>query len=328
MMTATLTTFDEQDSIEDITAALKLDGAVIIQRLASEQLMDDVYAEIETNVAPADLESNTDLWPPGNKTVGGLAKASPLFADRLLAHPKILDLADAVLLPIARMGPNEPESTANQEEKTHQKGFRENTVSVAENYEGSSQVIFSETNSANCNYYQVGATLLLELYGPNGKNQILHRENANYQPFIEALLPNMPEIIMSVIWAGTDFTVENGATRLVPGSHKWPEERVAREKEITQAVMRKGSAVIWLSRSLHGSGASTSSDGRVGYFHSYIVDWLRQEENQYIAVSTEAAGRLPLQSRQLLGYRSSKSLGWVKGRDQEDLLAKGVSGNI
>ena len=324
-MTATITTFDEKASIRDVASTLKRDGAVIIERLTSEQLMDDVYKEIETNVAPADLESNTDLWPPGNKTIGGLAEVSPLFADRLLAHPKILDLADAVLLPITRMGPSANEL---QEEKDTEKSSRDSTVSVAENYEGSNQVIFRKTNAANCNYYQVGATLLLELCGPDGKNQVLHRENANYQPFIESLLPNMPEIIMSVIWAGTDFTVENGATRLVPGSHEWPEERVALEHEITQAVMPKGSAVIWLSRSLHGSGASKSSEGRVGYFHSYIVDWLRQEENQYLSVPAEAARLLPLASRQLLGYRASKSLGWVKGRDQEDLLAKGVSGNI
>jgi len=324
-MTATITTFDEKASIRDIASTLKRDGAVIIQQLTSGQLMDDVYKEVETNVAPADLESNTDLWPPGNKTVGGLAEVSPLFADRLLAHPKILDLADAVLLPITRMGPSANEL---QEEKDAKKSSRDSTVSVAENYEGSNQVIFRKTNAANCNYYQVGATLLLELCGPDGKNQVLHRENANYQPFIESLLPNMPEIIMSVIWAGTDFTVENGATRLVPGSHEWPEERVALEHEITQAVMPKGSAVIWLSRSLHGSGASKSSEGRVGYFHSYIVDWLRQEENQYLSVPAEAARLLPLASRQLLGYRASKSLGWVKGRDQEDLLAKGVSGNI
>ena len=324
-MTATITTFDEKASIRDVASTLKRDGAVIIERLTSEQLMDDVYKEVETNVAPADLESNTDLWPPGNKTIGGLAEVSPLFADRLLAHPKILDLADAVLLPITRMGPSANEL---QEEKDTEKSSRDSTVSVAENYEGSNQVIFRKTNAANCNYYQVGATLLLELCGPDGKNQVLHRENANYQPFIESLLPNMPEIIMSVIWAGTDFTVENGATRLVPGSHEWPEERVALEHEITQAVMPKGSAVIWLSRSLHGSGASKSSEGRVGYFHSYIVDWLRQEENQYLSVPAEAARLLPLASRQLLGYRASKSLGWVKGRDQEDLLAKGVSGNI
>ena len=324
-MTATITTFDEKASIRDVASTLKRDGAVIIERLTSEQLMDDVYKEVETNVAPADLESNTDLWPPGNKTIGGLAEVSPLFADRLLAHPKILDLADAVLLPITRMGPSANEL---QEEKDTEKSSRDSTVSVAENHEGSNQVIFRKTNAANCNYYQVGATLLLELCGPDGKNQVLHRENANYQPFIESLLPNMPEIIMSVIWAGTDFTVENGATRLVPGSHEWPEERVALEHEITQAVMPKGSAVIWLSRSLHGSGASKSSEGRVGYFHSYIVDWLRQEENQYLSVPAEAARLLPLASRQLLGYRASKSLGWVKGRDQEDLLAKGVSGNI
>ena len=324
-MTATITTFDEKASIRDVASTLKRDGAVIIERLTSEQLMDDVYKEVETNVAPADLESNTDLWPPGNKTIGGLAEVSPLFADRLLAHPKILDLADAVLLPITRMGPSANEL---QEEKDAKKSSRDSTVSVAENYEGSNQVIFRKTNAANCNYYQVGATLLLELCGPDGKNQVLHRENANYQPFIESLLPNMPEIIMSVIWAGTDFTVDNGATRLVPGSHEWPEERVALEHEITQAVMPKGSAVIWLSRSLHGSGASKSSEGRIGYFHSYIVDWLRQEENQYLSVPAEAARLLPLASRQLLGYRASKSLGWVKGRDQEDLLAKGVSGNI
>ena len=323
-MTATLTTFDEKDSIGDIVAKLKQDGAVIIQRLAPEQLMDDIYTEIEENVAPADFESNTDLWPEGNKTIGALAGASKLFGDRLLSHPKILELADAVLQPIVRMG----SGTEGSEEKARQKDFRENTASLVENDGGSSQVIFRPTESANCNYYYVGATLLLEIYGPDGKNQTLHRENANYQPFVEKLLPNMPEIIMTAMWAGTDFTLENGATRLVPGSHKWPEERIAKEKEIARAVMPKGSVVIWLSRSIHGGGASTSSEGRVGYFQSYIVDWLRQEENQYIAVSTDAARELSLPARQLLGYRSSKSLGWVKGRDQEDLLSKGVSGNI
>jgi ectoine hydroxylase-related dioxygenase (phytanoyl-CoA dioxygenase family) len=138
----------------------------------------------------------------------------------------------------------------------------------------------------------------------------------------------MPEFIMSAMWAGTDFTPENGATRLVPGSHQWPEERVAQEHEITQAVMPKGSVVLWLSRSIHGAGASTRPEGRVGFFHSYIADWVRQEENQYIAVSPEAARRLSLEARQLLGYRSSQNLGWVKGRDAEDLLTEGVSGNI
>ena len=116
-MRATITSFDEKDSVEEITATLKRDGGVIIEKLASEQLMDDVYAEIESNVAPADLESNTDLWPPGNKTVGGLAEASPLFADRLLTHPKILDLADATLLPLACMGP-----AASLESEKKQKG--------------------------------------------------------------------------------------------------------------------------------------------------------------------------------------------------------------
>ena len=327
-MTATLTSFEADASVADIAAALKRDGGVIIRRLAPEQLMDDVYAEIEANVSAADMESKTALWPEGNKTVGALAAASPLFADRLLAHPKVLDVADAMLLPFLRMGPNAQTVPVGGERAKafHELGY----MSLAKNQGGQTQVIYRATESGrgpNCHHYTVGATVMLELRGPEGKNQTLHRENAIYQPFVEAL-PNMPEFIMSAMWAGTDFTIENGATRLVPGSHEWPEERVAEEHEITQAVMPKGSVVLWLSRSIHGAGASTSSEGRVGFFHSYIVDWLRQEENQYIAVSTEAARRLSLPARQLLGYRSSKNLGWVKGRDAEDLLTKGVSGNI
>ena len=327
-MTTTLTTFEAKDSVEDIAATLKRDGGVIIRRLAPEQLMDDVHAEIEANVAPADFESNSELWPKGNKTIGALAAASPLFADHLLAHPKVLAVADAVLLPFVPMSPSA--RSAAEETKRSKTLPESGFLSVAQNDGGSTQVIYRATEPGrgpNCHHYTVGATVMLELYGPKRKGQILHRENAIYQPFVEGL-PNMPEFIMSAMWAGTDFTKENGATRLVPGSHQWPEERVAQEHEITQAIMPKGSVVLWLSRSLHGAAASTRSEGRVGFFHSYIADWVRQEENQYIAVSPEAARRLSLPARQLLGFRSSPYLGWVKGRDAEDLLTKGVSGTI
>jgi hypothetical protein len=321
-MTTTLTSFGANASVTDIVATLKRDGGVIIRSLAPEQLMDGVYAQIEANVVAADFESNSELWPKGNKTIGALAAASPLFADRLLAHPKVLDVADAMLLPFVPMGPS-----ARSAAKTLSKsGFS----SVAQNDRGSTQVIYKAAESGqgpNCNHYTIGASVMLELCGPRGKNQILHRENAIYQPFVEGL-PNMPEFIMSAMWAGTDFTRENGATRLVPGSHHWPEERVAQEHEITEAVMPKGSVVLWLSRSLHGASTSTRAESRVGFFLSYIVDWVRQEENQYIAVSPEAAQQLSLPARQLLGFRSSPHLGWVKGRDAEDLLTQGVSGNI
>ena len=131
-MTTTLTTFDAKDSVEDIAATLKRDGGVIIRRLAPERLMDDVYAEIEANVAPADFESSTELWPEGNKTLSGLAGASPLFADRLLAHPKILDVADAVLLPVVRMGSSARRAAEGPEGKKRQKDFRKHRLDRGE----------------------------------------------------------------------------------------------------------------------------------------------------------------------------------------------------
>ena len=75
-MATTLTSFEADASVADIAAALTRDGGVIIRRLAPEQLMDDVYAEIEANVSAADMASKTALWPEGNKTVGALAAAS------------------------------------------------------------------------------------------------------------------------------------------------------------------------------------------------------------------------------------------------------------
>jgi ectoine hydroxylase-related dioxygenase (phytanoyl-CoA dioxygenase family) len=160
-----------------------------------------------------------------------------------------------------------------------------------------------------------------------GQHQLLHRENAIYQPFIEQFSQTR-EFLASVNWAGTDFTLKNGATRLVPGSHEWPEDRIAKESEIAQAVMTKGSVVVWLSRTLHGAGASTSTEGRTAFFGSYVADWLQQEENQYLAVPPEAAERLSDRAQQLIGYQCSDALGWVKGRSRENLLRPGTSGSL
>ena len=63
---------------------------------------------------------------------------------------------------------------------------------------------------------------MLETDAGRDNHQVLHRENAIYQPYVEHL--EMPEYIVSAMWVGTDFTEENGATRVVPGSHQWPEE--------------------------------------------------------------------------------------------------------
>ena len=247
-------------------------------------------------------------------------------ANRLIAHPTLPDIADAMLLPMAPIGPTARLAMADQEEPNAQSlGL----LDIELNDAGNKQLVYKSGDAKkgpNCHHYTVGANVLLEK-GPGGNNQYLHRENAIYQPLAE-LVSNMPEFIMSAMWAGTEFAQDNGATRLVAGSHKWPEQRIAQEEEIGQAVMPKGSVVVWLSRTLHGAGVNTRQQGRVGFVHSYIADWFRQEENQYLSVPPEAAQRLSLEARQLVGYQCSPTLGWVKGRSATDLLTEGVSSPI
>ncbi len=168
----------------------------------------------------------------------------------------------------------------------------------------------------SCNTYQLHATGAIQVWG-DGQNQPLHRELDAYTPFIQPK-PDDPEYILFFMFAGSDFSAENGATRLVPGSHRWSADRHATEAEVCQAVMSQGSAVVWLGKTLHGLGTNTTDSPRTGLFFSFSVGWLRQEENQYLAVPVDIAKELPEGLQQLLGYQAHGTfLGWVDGRDSE-----------
>ena len=81
----------------------------------------------------------------------------------------------------------------------------------------------------------------------------------------------------------TDFTQTNGATRLVPGSHKWDKDREPTEQEIVFAEMSAGSVLLYGGSILHGGGANiTNSEKRLAVLIHYTLSWLRQEENQYL----------------------------------------------
>ena len=126
------------------------------------------------------------------------------------------------------------------------------------------------------------------------------------------------------MWAVSDFTEENGATRLVPGSHLWEREREATKGEVVQGAMSKGSVLVWLGTLLHGMGVNGTDTPRTGLVSAYSVGWLPQEENQYLACPPEVAAGLPEKVQQLLGYKAhSPILGWVEDRDWELLLRPG-----
>ena len=125
------------------------------------------------------------------------------------------------------------------------------------------------------------------------------------------------EVEVSSMWAvGTDFTLENGATRVVPGSYKLPRGRkvITDDMHITQAVMSRGSAMFYLGSSFHSGGENRSGKMRYGVNWDWNLAWLRQEENQYLSVPPAIAKDLPRQVQQLIGYEvGGYALGYVGG---------------
>ena len=174
----------------------------------------------------------------------------------------------------------------------------------------------------NCETYQIQLSGVLQVW-KGGSLQPLHRDTVGYDPYLE-LGPGVPEILLSLIWAGSDFSAENGATRFARGSHLWEPERKATEADIAQAVMPKGSVAVWLGAVLHGMSVNHTDAPRTGMGSGFSVGWLRQEENQYVVCPPDVAAALPEKVQQLLGYQAhSPRLGWVEGRDSELLLRRG-----
>jgi ectoine hydroxylase-related dioxygenase (phytanoyl-CoA dioxygenase family) len=168
-----------------------------------------------------------------------------------------------------------------------------------------------------CERYQLHVTMMTHI-GPNETPQILHRDDG-LLPFVH---PG-PEAICNSMWAMTDFTAENGATSVILGSNHWEDERVPCDSDvITQAVMPKGSCMLYTGSVWHGGSANTTKDEwRSGLISGYSLGWLRQEENMYLAVPPSAAKDLPEHVQHLIGYKIHGGfLGWVEGQDPHIVL--------
>ena len=157
-----------------------------------------------------------------------------------------------------------------------------------------------------CDTYQLHLTQLIRICGGQGA-QPLHRDRLAWGGF----LPRELEPQLNTIWAVTDFTAENGATRVVPGSNNWDPERRAEEHEICQAEMKAGSVLVYSGSVIHSGGCNQTMDPRMGLNITYCLGWLRQEENQYLSCPPEIAKDLAPELRDLLGYSmGSYALGY------------------
>jgi ectoine hydroxylase-related dioxygenase (phytanoyl-CoA dioxygenase family) len=174
----------------------------------------------------------------------------------------------------------------------------------------------------HCTQYQLMVSQLISI-SPGERQQIIHADDPMF-PFPK---PVGMQVMVNVMWAIDDFTEQNGATHIVPGSHLWPRgERQPRPEEICQGVMPKGSCLIWLGASYHGGGANMSDQPRRGIVMSYNLGWMKSQENYYLSIPLETIRTYPEKLQSLLGFFVHlPNLNTVEGRDPAELLQAGAS---
>jgi len=165
------------------------------------------------------------------------------------------------------------------------------------------------------------SSLTSNITGPDGHPMYLHYD----QDYVPLPWPAFP-IVANMIWMLDDFTVENGTTRFIPGSHLedhtgWSQESMAaRAAETVPVGGRAGSLVCFDGRVLHQTGANTTPDQyRHGIIAYYCQPWIRQQENHSLSLRPEVWPTLSPRVRELVGLRKYHGLGCVSGPTQRGL---------
>lgn len=138
--------------------------------------------------------------------------------------------------------------------------------------------------------------------GPGEVAQYLHRDQSTWGWF-NRLGVDGPEVSISAMVAVTDFREENGATRIVPGSHRQADDEARFDQAATvPAEMDAGSVLLFSGRTVHGGGANRTDGWRVGAHLLYALGWLRPEEAHPFVIDDDRARALPAEARRLLGF--------------------------
>src|SRR6478735_166918 len=192
------------DPVADITEALQADGAVIVEGLLDDELLERFNAELDPLLEAARPDEGrfvndavAGFFGDRTRHVLGVAGKSRIFATEVLPHAVYRAVCDEVLLP-------------------------------------------------NCARYRLNIAHVMDR-GPGSVRQWPHRDEMvwNHIP-----TPH-PEVQLASVIALVDFTADNGATVVAPGSHRWPTERQPTQDDMVPAEMAAGSAVIYLGSTVH-----------------------------------------------------------------------------
>jgi ectoine hydroxylase-related dioxygenase (phytanoyl-CoA dioxygenase family) len=166
-------------------------------------------------------------------------------------------------------------------------------------------------------HYRLSACLAIQVH-PGETPQGWHFDDGY------VALPRPREMVgVSAIWAFDDFTGDNGATEVIPGSHRWgPDDAPAPDdKRAVRIAMKAGSAVLFAGTLLHRGGAHRGTRTRLAITPQYCEPWVRQIENMALAVPPECARGYSERVQELVGYDVFEPfIGYVDGVHPKRLL--------
>jgi len=137
--------------------------------------------------------------------------------------------------------------------------------------------------------------------------------------------PHRP-IICNSMWALTDFSEANGATRLVPRSHLRENPEFGGQYDTIAAEMPRGSLLVWDGALWHGGGANRTDTRRTGIAMNYCAGFIRQQENQQLGIPRELAARFEPKLQELCGYGVYRGLiGHIDKQSPQQLLDSGAA---
>ncbi|MGA7420581.1 MAG: phytanoyl-CoA dioxygenase family protein [Acidimicrobiales bacterium] len=161
---------------------------------------------------------------------------------------------------------------------------------------------------AHATNFQLHLTQAISI-GPGQPAQAIHKDRwaFDFFPF-----PTGYEVQCNTIWALTEFTEANGATRIALGSNTADDTQAFTQGDTEPAEMERGSVLLYSGSVNHGGGANRTDRVRIGLNITYNLAWLRQEENQYLGTPREIAQTLPVELLRLMGYtRGAYALGYI-----------------
>ena len=159
------------------------------------------------------------------------------------------------------------------------------------------------------------ATLAIKLE-PGESAQDFHYDDIFYR------LPRpRPTCSVSTLWAVDEFTPDNGATLVYPGSHQWGDDRPRELPDVVTATMTAGSVLVYYGTLVHAGGENRSNGNRLGISIQYAAAWARQQENFMMALGVDGARALPTRLQELIGYSIHPPfMGMIDGRHPKKLL--------